>query len=647
MSGIVGVCHWDGRAVDSAVLVDMLDTLAHRGSDGRSVWCSGPVGLGHRLMRSTPEAAHESLPDAVTFPDLVITADARIDNRDELLAVLEVPRVTDRPITDSQLILAAYQRWGTACASRLTGDFAFAVWDARNRWFYCARDHAGVRPLYYHRVRHGPFVFASEIKAIFRMADVPRRLNESRVADYLISAYRAPEETFYLDVSRLPAGHWMVVDQDVCRVEQFWAPDASREIRYRSDEAYAEAFLEIFTEAVRCRLRGPGPVAAMLSGGLDSSSIVGVARDLLRVDGRAPLNTFSSVFDELPTCDESRYIRAVLSAGGCVPHLVSFDHASHTPVSEMRSVVKDHDEPVFIPNAAQPRQLLSRIRDANVRVVLDGHGGDEIVSHGHGYLKELARAHSWVKLVRELQGVARSGKGSLLTLLPSYVAFGLAPAIGERPIRVAKRLWRAGRSRDQTRPSHAVVSPLDVVDAGLARRTNLADRYRAMRREASSFHSERQEHWKTVSRGSQPAALQALNTEGNAYSLELRFPFWDRRLVEFCLGLPAEQKRSGGWGRMILRRSMAGILPREVQWRPHKTDFTPSILQGLRRNEAAELDRLSRGADLLDGLANPATFRELCARAKRGQSRAREYHALSRLSTLYYWMEIGNAGSAP
>jgi asparagine synthase (glutamine-hydrolysing) len=184
MSGIVGICYLDGRPVESLQLDRMLASIAHRGQDGSAVWRAGSVGLGHCMLWTTPESLHEKLPLESESGDLVTTADARIDNREELITALSINHYLDQVITDSQLILNAYEKWGEACPAHLIGDYAFAIWDGQERTLFCARDHIGARPFYYYKSER-IFIFASEIKALLTNELVPRRLNELRVADHL------------------------------------------------------------------------------------------------------------------------------------------------------------------------------------------------------------------------------------------------------------------------------------------------------------------------------------------------------------------------------------------------------------------------------------------------------------------------------
>ena len=178
---------------------------------------------------------------------LALTADARIDNRPELLRTL---RLGDSDVPDSELILAAYEKWGEDLAAHLVGDFAFALWDGHARKLVCARDVMGIKPFYYYAGGE-VFAFASEIKGLLAHPEVPRRLNETKVVDYLAPVFEDLEQTFYEGIYRLPPAQVLVVEEGRIRRRTYWELDASRELRLGSDEAYVEAFREVFTEALR------------------------------------------------------------------------------------------------------------------------------------------------------------------------------------------------------------------------------------------------------------------------------------------------------------------------------------------------------------------------------------------------------------
>ena len=570
MSGIAGLWRLDGRPTEFD-LDRMLVRLAHRGLDGAGAWRDASVALGQRMLHTTPESRHERQPLTNSEGDLVLTADARLDNREELCSLLCAP--CSAP--DAELILRAYERWGERCPERLLGDFAFAIWDARRQIVFCARDHFGVKPFYYHHRPGHLFAFASEIKGLLALPDVPRRLNETRVADYLVPLLEDKEITFYEEIVRLPPAHRMTVTRAGVRIEQYWALDPEREIRMKSDAEYADGFREIFTEAVRCRLRSAFPVGSMLSGGLDSSSIVCVARDLLAADGSRPLHTFSVVFPDLPECDEREYIDAVISSNGVAPHFVRGDRLS--PLDDLDRALAVQDEPFYAPNLFLHWGLYGAARAADMRVILDGLDGDTTISHGIGYLRELVGAGRWVRAVREARGLSRQLGVATRRILLAKV---LKPALSQwlrRPPRAA----HASRTK---------AGADDIIAPNFARHVRLADRMRALgSADRLPARTERQDHHRTLRLGLLPLVLEVADHAARAWRLEPRYPYFDKRLVEFCLALPGEQKLHDGWTRMVLRRAMQGVLPPEIQWRVGKADLSAGFLRGM-----------------VDGVARPA-----------------------------------------
>lgn len=184
MSGICGILYFDERRASLEEISSMNKAIAFRGRDESGTRAEGPVVLGNCLLRTTPESLHERFPMEDTEAGLLLTADARIDNRDELIAALAVNVSPERPVTDGELILRAYRKWGEGCPEPLVGDFAFAIWNMRERTLFCARDHFGARPFCYYRDR-GRFLFVSEVSGFIAISDVPRRLDESFLADFI------------------------------------------------------------------------------------------------------------------------------------------------------------------------------------------------------------------------------------------------------------------------------------------------------------------------------------------------------------------------------------------------------------------------------------------------------------------------------
>lgn len=518
MSAIVGIYYLDGRPVDRMDLDRMTITLNHRGPDGTGVWREGSIGLGHRLLWTTQESLEEKLPFVSKSGDLIISADARIDNRSELLNLLSFKDRVSREIADSELIVAAYEKWGEYCPEQLLGDFAFSIWDRRKQRLFAARDPMGVKPFYYYESSCS-FVFASEIKALFCLREIPRRLNEVRVADHLVESFADQTSTFYQDILRLPAGHSVTIHPGGKRIRQYWTFDPRRELRLRSNDEYAEAFREVFTEAVRCRLRSAFPAGSALSGGLDSSSIVCTARNLLSQEGTQQLHTFSAIFPSLPVTDlrgidERPFMDAVVAMGRVEPHYVQADLLS--PLADLDQVFWHEDEAVLAPNLYMHWALYKAAHGERVRVFLDGIDGDTTVSHGLEYLADLARTGRWRTLTREASALSEKASASFP---PRRIIwqYGFRPLMPD----FAVQIWRRLRGRIQ--PPWAVNT---VISPSFARRIGLRERAEALvRKESAPSRTAREKHCCSFASTLIPYALESLDKAAAAFSLEPRYPF--------------------------------------------------------------------------------------------------------------------------
>ncbi len=611
MSGIVGLLLRDGQPADPAELDQMVAALKHRGPDGAGAWLDGPTGLGHCLLKTTPESMHEKQP--CMRGGLTITADARLDNRAELIRLLDLDPHPPIEYTDDQLILSAYACWGGDCPKYLLGDFSFAVWDRNQGTLFCARDPLGVKPFYYH-LEELWFIFASEIKGILANPRAPRCLNEAWLAEFFlpVTAMQDRRSTFYAGVLRLPPAHTLTVSMQRCTISPYWALDPEREIRLSSDQEYAEAFFEQFSQAVSCRLRSAYPVGSTLSGGLDSSSISCAARDMLVKAGAPPLHTFSAIFGDAPDADESPYIQSVVDQGNLAPHFIHPDQAS--PFIDLDLALQHLDEPFYGMNYFMPWSIARCARDSGVRVLLDGTDGDTTVSHGFDYLDQLARTRQWDEFAREASLVTQHfDHPRYATKFGILYSFGLPHVTGRarqgKWLQVAqdtrklnalfgvstKRLVMASVVKPLAPRSMLNLSlllrgrrppappPLAYISDDFARRMDFANRMSGQTPPAEAPKSNgRGQHFHYLSLGLLPYSLELMNRFSAAFQIETRFPFCDRRLVEFCLALPASQKLQGGWSRYVMRQAMAGTLPEKVRWRGGKISLAQVFPYSLR-----------------------------------------------------------------
>lgn len=630
MSGIVGMFRRDGAIASGMDIRRMLDSIAHRGPDRSDVWCEGPIGLGNCMLCTTPESVEERLPAKHPEGPFVIAADARIDNRAELREALGL-RAGEAP-ADSDLILEAYCCWGDECAARLIGDFAFVIWDPVRRTLFCAKDSAGIRAFYYYATP-ALFAFASEIKALRCLSEVPAVLNETRVGDYLINLYEDRSITFYNGILRLPPASTLTVTPSDLRVRKYWQLNPRYEIRLKDDREYTEAFRERFDEAVRCRTRSANGIGSALSGGLDSSAIACTARNL----AAEPLHTFSIIFPGLPqedlnVIDERSYIDKVLSTGNFKPHFIRGDE-----LSPMRDVDRVHwhlDEANFAPNLYLHWAMYSAAKQNNVRVFLDGLDGDTTVSHGFELLEQMARQLQFKKLRNEASLLAQNLFGGSTTrrVLWNYCAKDVAPIW-------MFQVWRLLRGRfREVRANSTLVDPQFTRRLKLRRRAKLLTPPR-------SHRTARAYHHKALTFGLYPYALEMADKASAAFGVEARYPFFDRRLMEFCLALPAEQKLGQGWNRLIFRRAMEGVLPPEIQWRGSKGNLSPNFHRRLLELDGANLDRAaSRLVSAADGFLHGDAVRRALSeyRAAPMAAGGKNSIQLFTAANLVLWLEQSN-----
>lgn len=579
MSAIAGINYLNQKPIEREKLARMLEILKHRGGDGENIWQEGSIGLGHQMLWTTPESLREKLPAAQG--KLAITADARLDNRAELIPALGLADYPTENITDSDLILAAYEKWGELCPERLLGDFAFAIWDGRNHSLFCARDYFGVKPFYYYHHPGKLFTFASEIKALLCLEEVPCRLNEVRIGDYLEVMLEDKAITFYQDILRLPPAHSLTVSLTGIKLREYWSLDPKYELKLNSDGEYAEAYLEVFTKTVRCRLRSAFPIGSALSGGLDSSAIVCIAREHLL----QPLKTFSGIFESVPESDERPFINAVVEQGGVEPHYVNVDCIS--PLVDIEKVLWHQDEPFYAPNLFMHWEMFKSAEQQGVRIFLDGFIGDSTVFHGTEYLLDLARSYRWIDFIREVKAFAQTYNYSTKKLIRYYLwNCTVRPKVPELLIKALYKL------RNRKIPQSNILRLSQLVNHDFANQIELVNRIRNFKPSNDDLLSAREYHYQCITTGSVPFALEVANKAASAFALESRFPFTDKRLAEFCLAVPPKQKLHNGLTRVIVRRALINHLPDLVCWRSDKGNIGYNFVRGLRTFERERLEEI-------------------------------------------------------
>lgn len=560
MSGIGGIFFRDGRPANVDSLKKMATSMAHRGPHGEGVWARGPAGFVHRLLATCPEGV-ERQPLADRNGELCITFDGRVDNREELFTALEIAQGAWEAMSDAVLVLAAYRQWGEECAGKILGDFAFAIGDQAQRKIFCVRDAMGIKPFFYF-LDDQKFVFASEMQAIFASGEVERRADLTAVARYLTGDFANPEQTLYQGVGRLPARYALTVNKERVDKRAYWDLDPTRTVRYANDAEYAEHFREILSAAVRSRLRSRTPIGARVSGGLDSSSVACVAQGELTADPNlAPsMEIFSNTFEGL-RCDERPFIEDVVAKTGAKANFFPFLADAH---NEPRCEAEKYPDTFYHPGMLVNVPMCSEMRERGFHVAFEGIGGDELLAPGCEHVTDLIDQRNLSEAWREMRRISDACGFGFSALLYSYGVIPFVP-------RFLKRVLRPLRQILQARDVERCVRVEYRRRAGKPRGTS-------SRREAKYGTRAQQRIYDVLYAGwNALIAVEGIEAFSARFGIEVRYPFLDRRVAEFVIGLPAEQ-RWRGQSKFILREAMHGILPESVRTRRGKADFS-SLLE--------------------------------------------------------------------
>jgi asparagine synthase (glutamine-hydrolysing) len=550
MCGIVGVVGRT-RRISASLFVEMRDSIAHRGPDDAGVWEShgGTARFGSRRLAilDLSVSGHQPMVDEAS--GLAIAFNGEIYNYVELADELRKMGCRFRSHSDTEVLLKSYQIWGSECLGRLNGMFAFAIWDENRQELFAARDRFGEKPFFYYLDKEREFLaFGSEIKALVAGNFFSPRADSSAVYGYLVNREsNSSPETMFADISSLPAANALRFSwrERSLKTWRYWDLEPGREIRLSDKRQYAERFLDILSESVRIRQRSDVPVGSSLSGGLDSSTIVGlIARN--RVGGRQ--DTFSARFSD-PAFDEGKYIELMTRWGNVKGHQV-YPDAGRLP-EEMEALTWHQDEPFYSSSIYAGWCVMRLAKECGVTVLLDGQGGDEILAGYHSYFAAyytylLKRVRFADAITSLLSYMANHGRQLMPVVFSSLLPVKLRSVIMQRR---RPRALREEFKRKWHKP------PMQIA-----------------RKFRDDVH---QSLYETLTQTILPQLLRYVDRNSMAFSREVRLPFLDHRLVEFLFAIPVEQKISGSTTKVVLRNSIIGIVPEEIRNRKDKLGFAP------------------------------------------------------------------------
>ena len=527
-----------GAPVDRELLRALTHFISYAGPDARDTYSDSSIGLGHTMLRTTRESFLERIPAGLDG-QFWITADARIDCREELKRELENAEPNRRcAATDSELILHAYTVWAEECVRHLRGDFAFAIWDARRKTLFCARDHFGVKPFYYAEIRN-IFLFSNVLNCVRSHPEISESLNDAAIGDFLLFGLNCDlSTTTFRDIRRLPPAHCLSVSAENIRISRYWSAPTSGAIRYRHADEYVEHFQNLIQSAVNDRLR-VDRAGILLSGGLDSGAIAATAREISSGSSSAlELRAYTNVFKPLASDRESMLARQVADFLHIPIQFLQFEERK--PFERWNNPEISSPEPVDDPLFAAMFDQFRAIA-ADCRVVLCGEGADNLMHFEMmPYAKHLARKREVRRLLREV---------------PDY--------LGQR-----RSIWPGVRRRFKGLFGKDPTAPIFPrwLAPEFARELDLNSRWRQWSELPELRpHPTRPKAHISLSIPQWARMFEQGNPGATNYPVEVRYPFLDLRIVNYLLALPpfpfCFEKR-------LLRGAMAGRLPEECRIRP-------------------------------------------------------------------------------
>ena len=569
MCGIAGLISRPGDPLDRTVLERMVGAVAHRGPDGDGVFVDRNVGLGSRRLAILDLSENGAQPMRSAVSDKVIVYNGEIYNYRELRTELIEGGYPFRSRTDTEVILAAYERWGEGCVQRFNGMWAFAIYDPKEEMVFCSRDRFGIKPFYYvDRARF--FAFGSEIRQLLPLLET-RTASRSALTDSL--CFRASErgaETFFAEVYRLEAGHsfrYRVADHRL-EMARYYRIQRSDGLDTMSPDEASETFRDLLTDAVRLRLRSDVPVGTCLSGGLDSSSVASLAADLRRQDGSSRFSAITAVSEDRRT-DESGYAKAVVHHANLDWHPIQPDYDLFADT--LQEVVRAQEEPFGSPSICMQFLVMRESKRQGLPVLLDGQGGDEILlgydRYSVPFIKDVYKRDGLRAAVLTMSELAQNNRNLGFARQLKLLGYFSFPRVQWFTYR-----YRLGKMHS--------FPPLAY--------------FQRLRDLTTSDLFEIQRH--DIEREVLPSLLRYEDKNAMWHSVETRLPFLDYRLVEFALNLPARMKIMRGWTKHVLRQAMESVLPESVVWRKDKLGFEAPDALWLPRLRATMIGQIEKSS---------------------------------------------------
>lgn len=626
MCGICGIYNQSGNPIDLNVLEKMISVLSHRGPDAEGRYIDGGIGLGHRRL-SIIDLDGGNQPIGNEDGSIQIVFNGEIYNFIELKQELETAGHRFHTRSDTEVIVHAYEQWGKECIKRFNGMFAFALWDSRNRELFLARDHLGIKPLYYVQISNR-ILFGSEIKAILQDPACPRELDLESLAELFTFRFVPSPKTLFKNIMKLPPGHWMTVSSKGKKIERFWNWIPRPENRYHKEEALIEEYQWILEDAVKLQLRSDVPIGLFLSSGIDSGGLLAIMSKY----ASGPVQTFTIGFKGGEKSNEVSDARALAREFGAKHEYMIVGPEDYLNYYER--YMWDLEEPVGNETAAA-FYFVSKITSQQVKVALTGQGADEPWGGYHRHLgAKLSTYYCKIplpltKLIANIvtkmpgrferlkRGVLSLGEPDVLTRLVKIYSF-FSPEMKEKLFTGPMKYYTGANvfmTKVTLRRLHADVKDLDPLTQLLYidTRSNLPD-----------------------------DLLMVADKTSMANSLEVRVPFLDVRLIEFIESLPPGLKLKGFTAKYLHKKALEKWLPAKIVYRKKK-GFANPVEHWIRNAMRPFLEEyLLRSGSAIGNYFDQRYIRQLLNQDRQGKDQLRRHIYLLTSFALWHNTFLGN-----
>ncbi len=559
MSSILGLINLNKNKINENEFNNSLNELEHWQADEKKSYFNNNIAFGELLLQTTPESRNEELPYYNEEAKTVIVADARIDNRNELIELLKIKESIAANLPDSKIILMAYNKWGADCLNYFIGDFAFAIYNFETETLFCARDHFGLRPFNYY-YDDNRFIFSSEIGGIIPFRDIDLSHDKQFIADTISIIKSETFRTTYNKIKRLPPAHYLEIKDNKINIKRYWELKEQKQTELSDNDFIAE-FRNKLIEAVKCRIRSIGNVGTELSGGLDSSAITAIASKYSTVETFSHIMPNNHIDKTYPFKDERKQIKLV------------HDHCNirnkNFVASENKGVLSALKNDVEIQKCITQQtfqsysdELYESVNKQNIKILLSGFGGDEVVtSQSRGYLNEFIFLKQYKAFINELKTLNYRNIKIVYKLIITYIKINIPP--------LYKLLKSYKKEQHWSLPKFKHL----VINADFMRNMDIRKRYlnTFIKKPEYNLQSKQIER---ITHNHVSERLEYCAITAQHYNIEYRYPLFDKRLIEFYLSAPANLKAKGKMGRYLFRKAIKDIVPKETQWRNDKSGAT-------------------------------------------------------------------------